>query len=243
MRKIYIGCSGWSYKHWVGRYYPKKLASKKWLDFYKNDFNTVEVNMTFYRFPNPNVILSWHKRTPKDFKFTFKGNKLITHTKRLNEIDDLVNRFQELISLIKDKLGCVLWQLPPSIHCSNKNIELIENFLVLLEKKNNNVIEFRHKSWWRKETRELLKKYNASFCSVSALSFPAEFLVVNNLGYVRFHGSTGWYSHNYIEEELKNWAKKINSEKKWKTLYCYFNNDYMAYAPKNARKLKEILES
>ena len=239
--KIYIGCSGWSYDHWIGEFYPPDLKKKDWLKFYVDFFNTVEVNMTFYRFPFPNVLKSWHNKTPYDFKFTFKANRLITHQKKFKDVEDLLNRFLTLLDLIGDKIGCILWQLPPSLHFSDANMETMDKFLANSEvRRRTNVVEFRHKSWWNDETYKLLKRHKAVFCVISSPSLPDDFVVTADIVYIRFHGAKKMYRYDYSKEDLKRWASKIKSVE-CKEIYCYFNNDFEAYAPKNAMELMKIL--
>jgi uncharacterized protein YecE (DUF72 family) len=238
--RIYIGCSGWSYKHWIGKFYPSDFERKDWLNFYTNYFKTVEVNMTFYRFPFPNMLKSWYNKTPEDFKFTFKANRLITHEKKFKDTSDLITKFLNLLDLLKNKIGCILWQLPPSMHFSDENVETLDKFLAEIEERKN-VIEFRHKSWWNEETYRLLKKHKAIFCILSSPTLPEDFVVTSDIAYIRFHGLEEWYRYNYSKEEMEEWADKIK-ETKCKEIYCYFNNDFEAHAPKNALQLMKILD-
>jgi len=244
-QKIYIGCSGWSYDHWISKFYPPNLERKEWLNFYAKHFNTVEVNMTFYRFPLPNMLKSWRAKTPSDFKFTFKVNRLIMHVKKFENTEDLVKKFLTLVDLVEDKLACILWQLPPSMHFSAQNLEILANFLSKFEHgERKNIVEFRHKSWWNEETYKLLREHNAGFCIVSSPSLPDDFVVTSDTAYIRFHGVEAWYRHDYSMEEMEEWAAKIEGAKakNCKEIYCYFNNDYEAYAPKDAMELMGILE-
>lgn len=204
--------------------------------------------MTFYRFPFPNMVKSWRAKTPPDFKFTFKANRLITHVKKFENTEDLVKKFLTLLDLIEDKLACILWQLPPSMHFSAQNMEILNNFLSKFEpgeSERKNVIEFRHKSWWNEETYNMLSEHNAGFCITSAPSLPDDFVVTSDTAYIRFHGVKAWYRHDYSCEELGEWADKIKrakaKAKSCKEIYCYFNNDYEAYAPKNAMALMNNL--
>jgi len=241
MAKVLVGCSGWSYNHWIGKFYPSNLPRNEWLRFYTDYFRTAEVNMTFYRFPYPNMLKSWYNKTPPDFRFTFKANRLITHVKALSDVGDLVKRFLALLDLVGEKLSCVLWQLPPRMHFSPENMETLDGFLSTVGR-GNNVIEFRHKSWWNKETYKLLRKHGTAFCAVSCPSLPDDFVITSDVAYIRFHGAGDWYRHNYSREEIGGWASKIRAAR-CKEVYCYFNNDYEAYAPKNALELvDEIVE-
>lgn len=246
MKKYFIGTSGWNYEHWIRRFYPKKLQQKKWLEFYSQHFNTVEINMTFYRWPKESFFKSWYKRTPKDFKFTLKATRLITHIKKLKNVKKLVKDFYKLTSLLKEKLACILWQLPPSFKPNEKNIKKLENFLKLLNKKYKNVIEFRNERWWQPEIYKLLKKYKVCFCIVSGIEMPKDIIVTANFAYFRFHGDN--YSSCYTEKQMQDYAKKMKklanrkSKDKIKKIYAYFNNDSNAYAIKNAKQLKEFLK-
>jgi len=232
----FLGCSGWYYGDWEGLFYPEGMPKSKWLEFYATKFNTVEVNATFYRFPFPNMVKGWYDRTPKDFIFTLKGNRQITHVKKLNDVKDLVNSFYRTADLLKEKLGCILWQLPPSLKL---NLERLEGFCSDLDKDYRNVIEFRHSSWYCDEVYKLLKRNKLGFCVVSAPKLPEEAKVTSGFAYIRFHGKEGWYNYNYSHEELKRWADKIKLLKA-KDIYCYFNNDYNAYAVSNCEVLKRL---
>lgn len=236
--KFFIGTSGWSYLHWRGRFYPQELSSYKWLEHYAKHFNTAEVNMTFYRWPNETLLKNWYKRTPQEFYFTLKAPQTITHIKKLKNVEVMLKQFYQLASLLKEKLACILFQLPPSLKF---NYEKLEGFLQDLNLEFKNVIEFRNESWWQDSTYKLMKKYNTSFCIVSAPRLPDEAIITSKIAYIRFHG-LGWYSSNYSNAELKKWAEKIKkATKSCREVYCYFNNDYNAYAIYNAIELKKLL--
>ena len=240
--KIYIGCSGWSYPHWIDKFYPENLAREEWLDFYVHHFNTVEVNMTFYRFPFPNMVKSWNTRTPDDFCFTFKANRLITHMKKFRDTDDLVEKFFTVLDPLEGKIGCILWQLPPSMHLTDENLKRLDNFFTKLKgRKTANVVEFRHSSWWCEEAYEMFKRNNLTFCVVDYPSLPDDVVVTSDTLYIRFHGAKDRYRHDYTDKELKAWAAKIKQAKGCKEIYCYFNNDFEAHAPQNALSLTKIL--
>jgi len=234
----YLGCSGWSYDHWIKRFYPKDLPSNQWIIYYAKTFNTVEINMSFYRFPFPNMIKAWYKKTPKDFKFTFKANRLITHMKKLKNTKPIINRFYKLTDLMKEKLGCILFQLPPSI---KYNKTLLNNFIKQLNKKYKNVIEFRHESWFNKECYNILKKNNIIYCIVSSPEMPEDYQKTSNIVYLRLHGKQGMYSDNYSKKELKEIANKLK-KLRYKHCYVYFNNDSNAYAVYNCIELKKAMK-
>ncbi len=233
----YIGCSGYFYWGWKGKFYPEDLKPNQWFKYYSENFNTVEINSTFYHFPKKHSLKKWYREAPENFKFTLKVHKSITHLKRFRDVKDELNKFYETTSLLENKLGCLLFQMPPSFKYSKENIELIiEN----LNKDFKNVVEFRHVSWWNKEVYEVFKENKIIFCSVSAPKLPDDIIKTSNDIYIRFHGKNKWYRYNYSNQELKTYAEKIKSLK-CENLYCYFNNDFNAYAPFNALKFKEIL--
>ncbi|MFZ5955218.1 MAG: DUF72 domain-containing protein [Nanoarchaeota archaeon] len=238
MTKYIIGTSGWNYEHWKKRFYPENLAKSKWLDFYVNHFDTVEVNYSFYRWPNEKVLLKWHKHAPKNFLFTLKAPRLITHIKKINNVELLIKDFNHLTSLLKNNLGCYLFQLPPSLKFNEKNFDLLNNFLKILNNKIDNVIEFRHKSWWNDKVYHLLKKNKIGFCIVSGLDMPDSIVLSADFAYFRFHGNS--YSSNYSKEQLKKYAGLMKTLK-CKRVYAYFNNDANAYSVYNALELKRYL--
>jgi len=233
----YLGCSGWYYGHWEGLFYPEGLAKNKWLEFYAKKFNTVEVNATFYRFPFPNMVKGWYNKTSKDFKFTLKGNRLITHVKKLKDVKKLVNSFYKTADILKEKLACILWQFPPSLKLDLKRLD---KFCKDLNTKYNNVIEFRHKTWYCKDVYKLLKKNRIGYCIVSAPNLPEDIKVTTKFAYIRFHGKKSWYGSRYSKKEMQEWAEIIK-KLKVKDVYAYFNNDYNAYAVKNCLELKKLV--
>ena len=237
--KVYVGCSGWNYKDWRGKFYPEKLAQKNWLEFYSQKFNTVEVNNTFYRFPRDSSLLSWKETAPADFNFTLKGSRYVTHMKKLKEVSDSVQDFHRAANLLEDKLSCIFWQLPPNLH---RDDERLKNFCEVLDSTDKNVIEFRHQSWYHPEIYELLSGYDISFCSISSPEFPDEFITTNRIGYIRFHGEgKNWYDYYYATEQLKAWHDKILNIG-LEEVYVYFNNDIGANAVENAQQLKKMFE-
>jgi uncharacterized protein YecE (DUF72 family) len=236
--KFHVGCSGWSYEGWVDKFYPADLKQGEWLGHYAQHFNTVEVNMSFYRFPFKNMLKGWYNRTPKDFLFTLKANRMITHVKKLQGTEDLLASFYSLADLLKEKLACVLFQMPPSL-TKDKHLRRFEAFLKTLPPDHNNAVEFRHKSWFCSEVYDLLTSHNATFCILSAPGFPSDAVRTGNIAYVRFHGVDSWYDYHYRKEELREWAVQIRKLRV--DAFCYFNNDANAYAPFNALELEKML--
>lgn len=235
---IYFGCSGWSYNHWIDAFYPNDLDRREWLIFYSKHFNSVEVNATFYRFPYKNVVEGWYNKTSSDFIFTLKANRQITHVKKLKDVDNLLDGFYSIAGLLEEKLGCILFQIHPSLKI---NVKLLEDFIDKLDKSKRNVVEFRHISWYNKNVYEMLKENNVGYCIVSAPKLPAEIVTTADFGYIRFHGKDSWYNYKYSKEELSKWAETIKNLDV-EDVYIYFNNDYNAYAIENCLKLKNMLK-
>jgi uncharacterized protein YecE (DUF72 family) len=233
-----IGTSGWNYSHWKGKFYPPGLQSRMWLEFYAKEFDTVEVNYSFYRWPSEATMKGWYKRAPEGFKFTMKAPRLITHLKRLVDVESQVSDFYGLGDLLKEKLGCHLFQLPPSFKRTEENVETLKKFLKILDRKKDNAVEFRHKSWWSEDIYGLLKSHGAAFCTVSGLGMPEDIVTGARTAYLRFHGES--YSTRYPESEMKKYARIIRGLDVERT-YCYFNNDTNAYAIMNARELKSAV--
>ena len=253
---IRIGTSGWHYDHWQGRFYPADLPKNKWLDFYAQHFDTVEINNTFYHLPKAQTFQNWHKQVPQSFLFAVKANRYITHIKKLKDPQDSLNLFFERASLLKDNLGPVLYQLPPNFH---KDLDRLRTFLLALPERRIAVFEFRHASWFSDDTYTLLKDFNAAFCihdlpcaqprpehgQRGGAGLPACLppkVITSDTIYLRFHGTTGRYAGNYTERHLRSCADWLKEHLKGITaLYAYFNNDANAYAVTNAIELKKIL--
>ncbi len=237
--EIRIGTSGWIYRHWKGRFYPEGLPSKDWLEFYCRYFDTVELNSPFYRIPSRQVFESWNRRTPEGFLFAVKASRLITHKKRLRDVNEELNWFFFNTEGLGDKRGCILFQTPPSLKADP---HLLEEFLKLLPP-GTYAFEFRHPSWFDPSIYDLLKAFGATLCVADSPNFPQVKLIVGDFLYLRLHGSQRLYSSLYTYEELKEWASFIKEalDLGVKKVFCYFDNDYEAYAVRNALELKEIL--
>jgi uncharacterized protein YecE (DUF72 family) len=235
----HVGCSGFHYKHWKGLFYPEDLPQKNWFDFYCNYFDTLELNVTFYRFPQLSFLETWHKKTPEDFRFAVKAPKAITHFKKFTGTADMLADFYGTIRQgLKEKLGCVLFQLPPNYHYDKGKLDKI---ITSLDNSFLNVAEFRHESWWKEEVYKELARHNISFCGMSHPTLPED--VIANAGhlYFRFHGKTQLYTSRYSVEELKAFAKHVSAKKNVKHAFVYFNNDVHAHAVENARELIDII--
>lgn len=240
--KTFIGTSGYNYNHWAdGVFYPNNLKQNKWLEYYCKCFSTVELNVTFYRLPNESTFKSWYNRTGKNFVYAVKGSRFITHIKKLKDSQELLELFFSRAKLLKNKLGVVLWQLPPGLH---KDERRLENFCQLLAKGYNfcrHAFEFRHKNWFCEQIYSILRYYNYGLCIAHSGRWPYENELTADFTYIRFHGGEVLYGSEYSKQELSEWANKI---KKWLRnkidVYAYFNNDAYGYAVKNALQLKEL---
>ncbi|WP_457600052.1 DUF72 domain-containing protein [Hydrogenivirga sp.] len=233
-----MGCSGYFYWGWKGKFYPKELKPKEWLSYYAEFFNTLEVNSTFYNFPKKGNLRRFYRETPSGFVFSVKVNRTITHMKKMKGTEELVRSFYSVVEeSLAEKLGCFLFQLPPSFRYSEENLGRV---LSQLDPSFRNVVEFRHESWWRDEVYNALREKGIAFCSVSSPKLPEELVLTADFLYIRFHGKEGWYRYNYTEEELAAWAEKLR-ESGAREVFAYFNNDYNAHAPYNCLKLMELL--
>ncbi|MEW6409484.1 MAG: DUF72 domain-containing protein [Nitrospirota bacterium] len=238
---IYIGTSGYNYRHWAdGVFYPSGLPQRKWLEFYTEYFNTVELNVTFYRLPSDKVFTGWYKRTPADFRFAVKGSRFITHIKRLKDASDALKIFFERVVNLKEKLSVILWQLSPAFKADTERLG--EFIKMLREFHVRNVFEFREESWFSAEIFDLLRENNISFCMADYPDFGVKVPPTADFVYIRRHGEGGSYATSYSNKALKRAASDIKRwSKEGKDVYIYFNNDAFGYAVKNAMELKKML--
>ncbi len=239
-KTVRVGCSGWSYDHWLGVFYPIGMKKKEYFNFYSKFFDTVEVNSTFYRLPFMNYVKSWVRKAPEGFLFAVKMHRKVTHVKRLVDVEEDCKVFLERIKPLKENgcLGPVLVQLPPSLH---RNIDLLERFLSILPLDEYRfAVEFRHKSWLWSETFKTLRDWKVAFCIVSAPRLPEVTEVTADFSYIRLHGKKKWYNYNYSVKELSVWSERIRGMDA-DEVFVYFNNDVKGYAVKNAIELKKNL--
>jgi uncharacterized protein YecE (DUF72 family) len=239
MAQYYIGTSGWHYDHWKGIFYPDGLPKSKWLEFYAMHFLTVELNNSFYRLPSIEAFEKWRTSTPSGFIFTVKVSRYITHIKRLKTADEPMKKFLENTDHLYNKLGPLLYQLPPNMKSDKA---LLEDFLYILPRQYRHVFEFRHSSWFTDNIFDLLRYYDAGFCVYDMPDFSCPVIATNDTGYIRFHGSRALYCGCYSGSELAVWAKRIEElGKDVSQIYIYFNNDARGYALRNAAEIKKIL--
>ena len=234
----YIGCSGFHYKEWRGLFYPEKLAQKKWFEFYAQHFNTIEINNTFYRFPEQKLFDNWYDKALPDFRFSVKVPQVITHQQRFRDTEKLLNDFYLIAREgLKEKLGPILFQLPPSMKF---NESLLQSIIGQMNVTYENVIEFRHITWWRKDVFAALKKANVVFCGVSYPGLIDDAVANLPLSYYRFHGVPRLYYSGYDEPFLQRIAQQIAGSETT-TAYVYFNNTAEGAALENARYLQYLV--
>ncbi|MEW6569582.1 MAG: DUF72 domain-containing protein [Nitrospirota bacterium] len=236
MADLKIGCSGFLYDHWRGKFYPENLPKNRWLEYYIKHFATVELNVTFYRLPEKETFMKWYSSTPEDFLFSLKGSRFITHVKRLKDCEEPLEAFFSRASVLKEKLGVILWQLPPNfgfdLERINKFLEALKPYLI------RSTFEFRNRSWINKKVIGLFEKEKIALCMADYPDFLNRLPVTTDFLYVRRHGMEGSYATSYSTESLKEDAKFIKMHlRKKKDVFVYFNNDALGYAPKNAEEL------
>jgi uncharacterized protein YecE (DUF72 family) len=236
--KLYIGTSGWCYDSWAGNFYPGGLNKNKWLEYYCQYFNTVEINSSFYHLPKKETFNNWALQTPDNFVFAIKASRYITHIKRLV---DCLEPFKKLLDLalgLGSKLGLFLFQLPPNL---KKNIIKLEDFLKIIPKNLRYVFEFRNESWFCDEVYNLLNEFGAGITISSSPGFPYHEIITGNFCYIRMHGSAQLYSSSYSEKELQKFSAIIRQNlRKNINTYVYFNNDAFGYAIENAKMLIKL---
>lgn len=235
--KIYIGTSGWSYKHWRGTFYPQEIKVKNHFSYYLQHFNTVEINNSFYRLPSEETFLNWKKIVPDDFIYVIKANRFITHIKKLHDPAVTLAPFMDHVKLLGEKLGPVLFQLPPFM---KSNTVLLEAFLEELPKKFPYVFEFRNPDWYKPEVYDLLKKHNCAFCIYELAGHISPSLITADFVYLRLHGPGNKYQGSYSDETLQSWADECLKWSETKDVFVYFDNDQNGYAAFNALKLREL---
>jgi len=238
-RQYHIGTSGWHYEHWRHRFYPGDLAKAQWLEFYARHFTTVELNNSFYRLPRETAFAAWRSLSPANFTFAVKVSRFITHIKRLKEAREPVDTFLSRAGVLEEKLGPLLYQLPPNMH---RDDERLRSFLSVLPRGRKHVFKFRHQSWLCEDVFETLHNYSAGLCVFDMPSLRCPLVATTDFAYARFHGSAGLYSSAYSDEELGDWARRLAGLPGVKEVYIYFNNDAEAFAVRNARTLRSYLK-
>ena len=235
----HIGCSGFHYKDWKGRFYPEDLPQRKWFDYYCEHFKTLELNVTFYRFPQLSFLQNWYTKSPADFRFAVKAPRAITHYKKFVEAADLISSFYDTINNgLQEKLGPVLFQLPPSYNYTEERLARIINSLNPTFK---NVVEMRHPSWWNADVYQNLSKHNISFCGMSHPNLPDDVIKNTSVVYYRFHGVPNLYRSPYSMEFLQKVIDAVQHNMDIKEAWFYFNNDFDAVGVKNAKEMISLI--
>lgn len=209
------------------------------LQYYLRHFDTVEVNNSFYRLPPPGMFSEWRASTPPNFCFAVKASRFLTHNKKLKDPENALENFLPRAEELREKLGPILFQLPPNWRC---NAERLEKFLQALPRTHRYAFEFREPSWHCAEVLEILRKYNAAYCIYELAGFLTENEITADWTYIRLHGPGGKYQGSYSDDSLKIWAGQILEwEKTLHAAYIYFDNDQAGYAAENAQRLKRFV--
>ena len=238
--RIRIGTSGWSYDHWLGTFYPKGTRQRDLLAVYAERFESVEINRTFYKLPAAGTMTAWRAQTPADFLFAAKASRFLTHRKKLKDPEEPVARLLGCVEALGEKLGPLLFQLPPRWRV---NPERLERLLEVLPDRHRYAFEFRDPSWHAPKILELLSKRDAAFCIFDLAGKRSPIEVTADFVYIRLHGPGAAYQGSYEGRTLSGWARRIKGwSEAGKEVYCYFDNDEKAYAPYDALRLKAMVE-
>lgn len=233
-----IGTSGFVYKHWRGLFYPDDLPASRWLARFAAEFDTCELNTTFYRLPTPEAVDGWRKGTPAGFVFAVKGSRYLTHLKRLEDPAPGLARYLELVLRLRPKLGPVLWQLPPQMR---RDVPRLEAFLDALPRRLRHAFEFRNEEWYADEVCELLDAHGAAFCEHDLVR-RAPPRLTGGWRYLRFHGATGKYRGGYGADGLAPVARDLLAWRaRGRDAWVYFNNDVGGHAVLDARALRRLV--
>jgi uncharacterized protein YecE (DUF72 family) len=230
---LHVGTSGYSYKEWKGNFYPEDLPAKEMLSYYSRRLPAVEINNTFYRLPQPGMIENWKAQVPAQFRFSIKATQRITHIKRLKNCADETKYLLETAALLEERLGVVLFQLPPN---SKKDAERLKDFLTLLPADTRAAFEFRHESWFDGEVFELLRKKDSALVISDTDEKPlTEIINTATWGYLRLRRTV------YDENDLTEWMKRVQNQK-WKDTFVFFKHEDDGVGPKLAAQFLELSE-
>lgn len=235
-----IGTSGWHYSHWKGPFYPDDMHAGDMLEFYMGRFDTVEINNSFYQLPEKKTLRAWRDKVPDDFTFAVKASRYITHMKKLKDPGKSTKRFFNRMDALGDKLGPILFQLPPRWKF---NAERLKQFLDVLPEDFRYTMEFRDTTWFTEQAYDILEEYGVAFCIYQLAGRLSPRQVTSDFVYVRLHGPTSKkYEGSYSARSLAGWAGAFSTwTRQGKGVYCYFDNDQAGHAPKNAARLLNML--
>lgn len=234
MSHWYLGTIGFSYKDWVGAFYPVGTTQRQYLPYYSKQFNSVELDTTFHSIPQQTTVQSWSDTSPSDFKFCLKTPRTITHDLGLIGAQGLMTEFLESLSPLKDKAGPILIQMPPAY--SQENYSVVEKFFESLPHSNQYAIEFRHPSWYNENTTRLLSQYRVCWVAIDYPNIPMRFKPTTDFIYIRWIGINGLYQRHTYERvdktnQLRSWLKAIDPFlDQIPEVYGFFNNDYAGFA-------------
>ena len=242
MSQIRIGTSGWHYKHWIGRYYPENINPAAMLEYYLRDFDSVELNNTFYHLPKESSLDTWRKAVPANFIFAVKGSRFLTHMIKLKDAERGIGNFMSRAQRLGRRMGPILWQLPPKW---NVNAERLEDFLSKLPRGIRYTFELRNPTWMTDRVYEILRKHNAALCIYELAGYQSPIELTARWTYIRLHGPTQFkYQGSYSDTQLERWAERIADwSAKLTAVYVYFDNDDSAYAVNNALTLKRLVNA
>jgi uncharacterized protein YecE (DUF72 family) len=236
---VRIGCSGWMYRHWRGIFYPQELPVKRCFAYYAGEFDTVEINNSFYRLPKAETFDAWREQAPAGFRYAVKANRFLTQAKKLKDCIEPLERMMPPFRHLGDALGPVLYQLPPRFKV---NLDRLEQFLKIAPKDVINVFEFRDPSWYGDAALALLERYGASFCAHDMPGSASERVAVGKAAYLRFHGGISKYWGRYGDDILLGWADWIADQaRSGREVWAYFNNDPEAHAIADAQTLRAMV--
>jgi uncharacterized protein YecE (DUF72 family) len=232
--KIFIGTSGYSYKEWQGKFYPARISSKEMLGFYAQRLSAVEINNTFYHMPTEPVLTSWAKQVPDEFVFALKAPQVITHLKRLKNVDEEADYLFRTLPVLDKKLGPVLFQFPKSFRA---NRPVLENFLALVPAHISGAVEFRHPSWLDQEILDLLRGRGFCLCLADTDENPGgEIISTAPWGYLRLRRA------DYTEAYLSQWLARILAQP-WEKVFIFFKHEEEAKGPEMALRFRELSEA
>ncbi len=245
---LHIGTMGWSYNHWVGNFYPANTEAQGFLYEYSKHFNSVEVNSTFYRTPSVSTVERWKRQTPSDFVFSAKLPRSITHVRMLEDCADRLSFFLKTISLLNEKLGPLLIQLPPQF--KPNRFKVLRDFIAYLPKTNRFAVEVRNKDLQTKRLYSLLRDWNVALAAVDQSSLRTASEAAGGFIYVRWRGNRGKVKGNSGEAEidrrsdLKSWAELIHGLLETSAdIFGYFSKFYSGYPPGDADQLLTFLSN
>ncbi len=232
MARLHVGTSGYNFPEWKGSFYPPKLPSAKWLEYYAQQLGTVEINYTFYRMPNAKTVAGWDAATPESFTFVLKAPQRITHIARLRNVDEPLRVFLETVRKLRTKLGPVLFQLPPNY---KKDFARLSDLLTQFPSDVRAACEFRHASWWSDDVYDLLRSTNTALCIADTEEGTTPEVATADFGYVRLR------DEGYSEEGLRQWQQKIQAlGSAWTDAYVFFKHEEKGVGPKLAREFMRL---